>query len=55
MWVSSKKCDTFSPDGRLAGLCEELGLIDLLTVDKRQDAGADTNECGVCVRRYTET
>ena len=41
--------DTFRRDGRLAGLGEELGVIDLLAVDKRQHPGADTNECGVCV------
>ena len=41
--------DTFRRDGRLVGLGDELGVIDLLPVDKRQDAGADTNEFGVCV------
>ena len=41
--------DTFLRDGRLAGLGEELGVIDVLVVNKRQHPGADTNEFGVCV------
>ena len=48
-------CDMFRRDRRLVGLGDERGVIDLLEVDKRQDAGDDTNECGVCVSRYTET
>ena len=32
-----------------AGLGEEIGVIDLLVVERRQDAGSDTNEFGVCV------
>ena len=41
-------------DGRLAGLGEGLGVIDLVVVDRRQDAGDDTNECGVCVAQIHE-
>ena len=47
-------CDTFRR-GLLADLGEELGVIDILVKDNRQDAGADTNEFGVLLRRYTET
>ena len=39
----------FRRDGRLASLGEERGVIDIIPVDKRQHARADTNECGVCV------
>ena len=42
-------CDPFHRDGRLAGIGEELGIIDLLPEGKRQHAGADTNKFGVCV------
>ena len=41
--------NSFRRDGRLASLGEELGVIDLLAVDKRRDARADTNKFGVCV------
>ena len=41
--------DTFRRDGRLAGIGEGRGVIDLLVVDKQQHAGADTNKFGVCV------
>ena len=41
--------ETFRRDGRLAGIGEELGVIDLLLADKRRHPGADTKECGVCV------
>ena len=39
---------TFCRDGRLAGLGEELGVIAILVVDRRQHPGGDTNEFGVC-------
>ena len=47
--------DTFHRKGRLADFGEELSVIELLRVDKGQDARADTNEFGVLLRRYTET
>ena len=47
--------DTFRRDGRLAGIGEGLGVIDLLLVERRQHPGDDTSEFGVCVCRYPET
>ena len=45
-----EKCDKWRRDGGLGGLGEELGVIDLLT-EVRQHPRADTNECGVMLRR----
>ena len=41
----------FRRDGRLAGLGEWLGVIDILPVDERQHPGADTSEFDACVEQ----
>ena len=41
--------DTFRRDGRLACVSDQIGVIELLPVDKRKDAGADNDEFDVCV------
>ena len=41
----------FHRDGRLVGLGEEHGAIELLRAEKRQHTEADTNKFGVCVEQ----
>ena len=48
-------CVMMRREGLLVGLGEELGVIDFLAGDKRQHAGADTNEFCVSVAHKTET
>ena len=47
-------CDMFRREGHPAGLSEELGVHDLLRVDKRQHHEVDANKFGVLLSRYTK-
>ena len=47
-------CDTMRRDGCLAGIGEELGVMDLLVVDRRLDPRADTIEFGVVLCKHRD-
>ena len=47
--TNRRSVERFHRDGRVEGLGEELGVYDLVAVERRLDAGADTNKFCVCV------